>query len=587
MARINSLRVSDVVDYDKDIKGKRLIRLAAGVCSGKNTWVVKTAELHPELRILLITSRKNTVLAQANKLEANTFIDLNVLNSSSANNETKRVICTNASIESFFKLRFDINDKSTHLWYMFDLIVLDEAHALTTDALFTDCFYTERFLKHCYYKNDKCDIVFMSGTLAPLDWMLNRENTPYIHDLDCFDKCVHLEPDFVYVVNKDAVPYLLSHKLLNGERIVYFANYKNRISTLTKQLIELGIPADSIGYSFNISKEEDILKFPEEIQSSLSDTIENINEALNTTEKLPPKYKILFTTSKNKEGINILDDDIKTVIAETHSKSDLIQISGRIRGNPETGKGIQSLFIVGDAKQHNQFPSEFTFMWNKHIVDSLSELLNECIDKNMKNISSPDNLLNQLPQYSSKDTHKDAYRYIRYDYISQKYALYQGRIEGERQHTNDCLDFSDIARRSVIRFASSGERTLLNSEQILKDEWFKWSNTYIFFTKDKEHKKQMDIVDAVHNILLQFFIENNFIGENMFITKNDRDSVIRDKILELANIYGYDNLGIKENFKSVGTALKALQFQLKEHSKKRGYEKYRIVSNIVGDIINQ
>ena len=38
MARLGTLRVNDILDYEQDIKGKRLIRLRAGVGAGKNYW---------------------------------------------------------------------------------------------------------------------------------------------------------------------------------------------------------------------------------------------------------------------------------------------------------------------------------------------------------------------------------------------------------------------------------------------------------------------------------------------------------------------------------------------------------------------
>ena len=57
MARLGTLRVSDVLDYERDIKGKRLVRLRAGVGAGKNYWARHPLEMHPDLQILLYTGR--------------------------------------------------------------------------------------------------------------------------------------------------------------------------------------------------------------------------------------------------------------------------------------------------------------------------------------------------------------------------------------------------------------------------------------------------------------------------------------------------------------------------------------------------
>ena len=58
----------EVIDFERDIKPYRLIRLYAGVGAGKNEWTEKLAE--QGYSILVITSRANTATAQAKKLDA-------------------------------------------------------------------------------------------------------------------------------------------------------------------------------------------------------------------------------------------------------------------------------------------------------------------------------------------------------------------------------------------------------------------------------------------------------------------------------------------------------------------------------------
>lgn len=79
MARFGENRVSDLLDYERDIKGKRLIRLYAGVGAGKNYWIVKMSQELPELRILLITSRVNVANTQALKMGVEKFLDIDCL----------------------------------------------------------------------------------------------------------------------------------------------------------------------------------------------------------------------------------------------------------------------------------------------------------------------------------------------------------------------------------------------------------------------------------------------------------------------------------------------------------------------------
>lgn len=139
MARLGALRVSDVLDYERDIKGKRLVRLRAGVGAGKNYWVRHLPESNPDLQILMITSRKNVAQAEAFKLGTDRKIHTSQLidirnRDWYTDYSGNLLICTNGYIAHFFKNIFDIQKPQTHLWDKFDLIIVDEVHSLTSDA---------------------------------------------------------------------------------------------------------------------------------------------------------------------------------------------------------------------------------------------------------------------------------------------------------------------------------------------------------------------------------------------------------------------------------------------------------------------
>lgn len=571
MARINQLRVADVLDYERDIKGKRLIRLSAGVCSGKNYAFVKIAEAFPDLRILLITSRKNIVLGQIEKMKAVSFKDFDKLLYEQNCPETKqeqsiRVVCTNASIEKYFKTKYNPKDSSTYVWDKFDLIILDEAHALSTDAIFTDCFYTEQFLKHTYYKNPKCDIVFMSGTQQPLDWLFEKVDKN-VHELDYFDKCVHLEPENILLMPENIVKHHMYRLWSNGERIVYFANYKSSIAQLTTDLMNMGVPAEVLGYSFNLKADDDNdgkkIVFPKEIQDSLEQRINDMNISLTTQEKIPPNIKIVFTTSKNKEGINILDDDIKTVYAETHNKSDLIQIAGRIRGNPESGTGIDKLIIISDARQFTYPIDNIHSGMNRNCISGINITLQEykeyCCDH--KTNFTIDEMLKRIPEEFDE---------IRYDYISEKFVWYQGRYEGKSQHMSDCNTFKKIItyfdEPYFSRWNSSGDLFHFTGKEILEYEWFKWSKNLSIHVEAEEYRILFD------KRIREFLKCNNYIGADSKIYSTDSEK-IKAEIHRLADLFGWGNLGFAENFKSLGVVLKKfdLEYKSKSHNKEQIY----------------
>ena len=71
-----------------------------------------------------------------------------------------------------------------------------------------------------------------------------------------------------------------------------------------------------------------------------------IYQSLKDEEMLPSDIKLFIATTKCKEGINIMDEDISIMLSENHYFIDLIQMAGRVR------KGLNTLYVIYDA-QHN------------------------------------------------------------------------------------------------------------------------------------------------------------------------------------------------------------------------------------------
>ena len=79
MARLGTLRVNDVLGYERDMKGKRLGRIRADVCAWLNYWIRHLPGQHPDLQNLMITSRKNVAQAEAIRLDPDTKIHIGQL----------------------------------------------------------------------------------------------------------------------------------------------------------------------------------------------------------------------------------------------------------------------------------------------------------------------------------------------------------------------------------------------------------------------------------------------------------------------------------------------------------------------------
>lgn len=78
-----------------------------------------------------------------------------------------------------------------------------------------------------------------------------------------------------------------------------------------------------------------------------------IYQSLKDEETLPSDIKLFIATTKCKEGINIMDKDIKIMLSENHYYIDLIQMAGRVRN------GLNTLYVIYDARQNYDSFSRF------------------------------------------------------------------------------------------------------------------------------------------------------------------------------------------------------------------------------------
>lgn len=565
MARIGTKRVSDILDYERDIKGKRLIRLSAGVGSGKNYWAVKVAKDNPELRMLLITSRKNTVEVQAKKMGAVKFFDLDYLIDNEEwgynPNAKRKYVCTNAGIWKFLRTQYKYDDPRTHLWNMFDLIILDEAHSLTEDATFADSsFHVEKFLKAAYRNNPNCDIILMSGTQEPIDWLFSGEkNQGLVTNIDCFEKdCIHLDPDTVRLYPKEAVGEQLYRLWSKGERVIYFANYTDSMKKLIEALIADGVPMKDIAIAFSddVSKPERQEKFHEDLLARMKE----VNDYLVTEERLHPDVKLFFTTSKNKEGITILDDDVKYMFSESNRKYELVQMAGRVRGNPDTGTGLKELIVIHGTKQHGSNYSSFNQCMSEECVQGVNKALRRyyihCQRKN-ENFDA-DKVIKTICTN---------FPYLRYDYISRNFHVFYGKIYGDKQAKKWNKELKEIVE--CVDWPCFHDNVLTGYE-VFEEEWFPYSKCIIYKLDAEKAKENVAseakrLLNSAKEEFLTYLKDNNLY--EVPISAKQKDD-LREPIRKLVAKYGEKNIGIKETFSDVTKAVKKLDIKMLRHGKK-------------------
>ena len=467
--------LSEIIDLERDILPHRVVLLHAGVGAGKNTWTKILAQ--KGYRILLITSRRVTADVQAKNLDADKKIDIDRLIDLDdawgeiAPDVQKRVVCTNSQIENFVKNKYIPDDPKTHIWNKFDFIILDEAHSLTTDASFADSvFYVFKFLKHAYSQNPNCHIIFMTGTPQPIEWMFRKKS---VHRLLLFAKCKHVDPENVYLVPSDFAIRNLKNNWNRNQRTIYFTNSTTRILECVKLLTDMGIPEDDIGISYNPSEKD------ASFSAELIERRSIIEKSLREQECVPKNVKILLTTVKNREGINILDTDIKIMYAESHHSAELTQMAGRVRN------GLEKFFVLYDAAEHVSNTNRYNERLEYHCVDSANKTYNDYIQY-FADIYKP------FPKEEIIKTVEAKFQMIRFNPFSEKFEYFQGRQKCFKQQREDSRELQDIVDTWEVPCLYDGHAT---GGEVFH-YWFPHSKIWVMYKQETK-----DIVDTVAKYL--------------------------------------------------------------------------------------
>ena len=391
----NPSYLSNAISYKTDIAPYRIIEIFAGVGSGKNKFINRFLKGDPQRGIprmttLVITSRRSKVnellsdeevsfagyvgdngnLALLDEDDVENFFDyLRIIPDEWGGfpRFQKSVACTNAFIEKYLRYKYKPNVPSTHLWNLFDMIVVDEFHSLVMDASYqTAPFYVNSLILEFAYRHHLLD---QDSTIArPLcKHLILMTGTPEIvrklpllyaepHVLDMMGICRNVVPKNVWFVDHKQARDLVEQKISAGKRCIYFTNHVQ----LPDEFCEgTTIPPSSVAASFSkkelrnsllqaasITKEERT-----EEQEKMAQLYADIIEAEDSVARdglIPQWCQLWLTTSRNKEGININDTDIDDVFVESHCVSDIKQMAGRVR------HGADNLYIIVDSEGYTK-----------------------------------------------------------------------------------------------------------------------------------------------------------------------------------------------------------------------------------------
>lgn len=376
-------QLTKTINYDIDIAPYQFIKIFAGVGSGKNYFVDRLLDgteirhadgsLVEKQHILLITSRKSKVDEQLKSENVVYDPEIGVFDSIGGSwlmyeekyadyyeSPTKELpdldgwgggkivlrscVNTNARIEWNLRENYHPTAPESHPWERFDMIVIDEVHSVLADASYQSApFYVRRLIEETLTHSTTCKVIVMTGTPQVLEKHPLFEKA---HLIDRMDTCLTVQPKSIKVITKQEAKVIQSDMLNSKQKFVAFYNHVDDAVKLAKEHPE------SVAASFSKAKSRSELK---KVCPAAFEIMSQTEQFIAENRQLPSKILGFSSTAKNKEGINIENDDISAMFVESHERDEIIQMVGRVR-NP-----VEILYIVMDSVQHIDRESPLRF----------------------------------------------------------------------------------------------------------------------------------------------------------------------------------------------------------------------------------
>lgn len=554
-------RVSDVINWERDIEPYRIIEITAGVGSGKNYWVENDLMMKPQgknheyKRVLLITSRKSKVRETFNRTGLVQAINLSQY-------EPERIgeiwgeikarqgccVCNNWHIEYYVKNIFKHDDESTHLWKYFDVIVVDEAHSLATDATFCDApFHVLSFLK-IVYSISNVRIIMMTATPDPIKGLITLKNKTLYHKMDLKTQCINVQPsEVIYATQAQAIERMITKYKESPDgkwHIVYFATRTTTIiKKILKELKEANIPDEKIAVSY--SRYDEKTTFSETIHDNKTRT----EEYLAKHEKLPENIRIFLSTSRNKEGINIDNPDCQWIVMiESQWADEIEQMCGRVR----TVRNDNQYYLIYDAPQHESVDYEKTidYMFEKKEIMALQETFDTWC--NTHNITKQWRYEEPAVKNLIDSLEDKKLTYLRYNVFLGKFKMYYGKLNGQRNYF-ECRN----------HYAAFREEQL-NHIYVTPPTPPPVPIPYYFLNNYE-----------LHHYVNEFICQHHYLDEDVYISPSESNA-----FLDYLSLKGIKTKS-GSKYKNLGNALSRFGYKLKEISHKKEHPLYNYKKIVV------
>lgn len=212
----------------------------------------------------------------------------------------------------------------------FRYIIMDECHSLTTDSTFASAPLTA--LEVLEAAAPDTTVILMSA--CPERVVESGFAAEYVK-LDYSD-CHKAEPQHVEII-QGTTAKKLSLKAGEDNKILYYVVSTKHAYELEKELNEAGIKATAI--TSQPDERKKVYTTEQEVKEREQKSGLAL-QSLREQERFPDNVDLIITTTKLREGVNVKDRRVKTIITELRDSVSLIQCAGRVR------YGVENFYII-------------------------------------------------------------------------------------------------------------------------------------------------------------------------------------------------------------------------------------------------
>ena len=277
------------------------------------------------------------------------------------------------------------------------------------------------------------------------------------NELALFKECKNVVPKNIVIIDYLSAQNHIKELLYQGKKVIYFTNRILPTESAAREKFSL---SDGINIGLSFSSDKKKKQLPHEERKRMKE----LDESLSQSSRIPDNVQFFVTTSRNKEGINIHNEDIKNMFVETHLMYDAVQMAGRVRG------GLDTLYIISDADQLNNGNSVTEIQFSKQVMVANKDIADSQDEANRyltaKYIENP-----YETQKSAEDRRRNIMHYIRFleskfDYV--RYNVFRQRFE--------FFYVKENAEELAVRQTRGFQAMLASDSNKMVEAWFPNSN---------------------------------------------------------------------------------------------------------------